>query len=102
MSKKEIIKAIADKRDSTQQDAKKMIEDTLAAIVESLISDRRVELRNFGVFEVKQRKARIARNPHTNEQFPVEAKQVITFKPGKQMLERVRARIEESEAVATG
>src|SRR5262249_29849107 len=56
----------------------------------TLIADRRIELRNFGVFEVKQRKARKARNPRTGEKVDVPPKHVVTFKPGKEMEERVR------------
>jgi hypothetical protein len=47
-------------------------------------------LRNFGVFEVKQRKARKARNPRTGDRVDVPPKNVVTFKPGKEMEERVR------------
>ncbi|MBX9579468.1 MAG: HU family DNA-binding protein, partial [Gemmataceae bacterium] len=50
----------------------------------------RIELRNFGVFEVKQRKPRKARNPRTGARVDVEAKNVVTFQPGKEMEERVR------------
>jgi len=52
--------------------------------------EKRIELRNFGVFEVKQRKARKARNPRTGERVDVEPKNVVTFKPGKEMEERVK------------
>src|SRR5581483_274219 len=58
--------------------------------VDTLIQDGRIELRNFGVFEVKRRKPRKARNPRTGEKVDVEAKNVVTFKPGKEMEERVR------------
>ena len=47
-------------------------------------------MRNFGVFEVKQRKPRKARNPRTGARVDVEAKNVVTFQPGKEMEERVR------------
>lgn len=52
--------------------------------------DGRVELRNFGVFQIKKREARMARNPRTGEKVPVKAKSVVTFKPGKEMELRVR------------
>src|SRR5262249_50743145 len=60
------------------------------AIVDTLIEVGRIELRNFGVFEVKMRKARKARNPRTGERVDVEPKKVVTFKPGKEMEEKVR------------
>ena len=50
----------------------------------------RVELRNFGVFQIKRREARMARNPRTGEQVAVLAKSVVIFKPGKEMEARVR------------
>ena len=51
---------------------------------------KRIELRNFGVFEVKKRAARKARNPRTGQRVDVPEKYVVTFKPGKEMEERVR------------
>ena len=56
----------------------------------TLIEQGRIELRNFGVFEVKRRKARKARNPRTGEKVDVPPKCVVTFKPGKEMEEKVR------------
>jgi hypothetical protein len=55
-----------------------------------LVADGRIELRNFGVFEVKKRAARKARNPRTGEKVFVAEKFVVTFKPGKEMEEKVR------------
>jgi len=58
-------------------------------IVETLLSEGRIELRNFGVFEIKQRKPRRARNPKTGERVAVPPRAVVTFKPGREMAERV-------------
>jgi nucleoid DNA-binding protein len=66
------------------------VQKTFDAIVETLVEDHRIELRNFGVFEVKRRAARKARNPRTGEKVFVPEKFVVTFKPGKEMEERVR------------
>ncbi len=55
-----------------------------------MVEERRIELRNFGVFEVKKRAARKARNPRTGDKVYVPEKYVVTFKPGKEMEERVR------------
>lgn len=90
VTKKEIVKQIADKLELTQLKTKEIVQKTFDAIVETLISEKRIELRNFGVFEVKRRKARKARNPRTGERVDVEPKNVVTFKPGKEMEERVR------------
>ena len=60
-------------------------------IVSTLASKGRVELRNFGVFEVRRRKPRKARNPRTGERVSVPAKLVVTFKPGQAMEQRIGA-----------
>lgn len=93
MTKKEIVKQIADRLNLTQLMTKEIVQLTFDAIVDTLINHptHRIELRNFGVFEVKQRKARKARNPRTGERVDVPPKNVVTFKPGKEMEERVRA-----------
>ncbi len=94
MTKKEIVKTISDEIGLTQLKTKEIVQKTFDAIVETLVRDGRIELRNFGVFEVKQRKPRKARNPRTGEQVEVPAKHVVTFKPGKEMEERVLRLIE--------
>lgn len=90
MTKKEIVKQIADRIGETQLKTKEIVQQTFDAIVETLLEDGRIELRNFGVFEVKRRKARKARNPRTGDKVHVPPKNVVTFKPGKEMEERVR------------
>src|SRR5205085_9483904 len=90
MTKKEIVKQISDRANLTQLKTKEIVQWTFDAIVETLIQDGRIELRNFGVFEVKRRKARKARNPRTGAKVEVEPKNVVTFQPGKEMEERVR------------
>jgi integration host factor subunit beta len=90
VTKKEIVKQIADRLQLTQLKTKEIVQLTFDAIVETLLEDGRIELRNFGVFEVKQRKARKARNPRTGERVDVPPKNVVTFKPGKEMEEKVR------------
>src|SRR5436190_2382461 len=89
VTKKEIVKQIADELEETQLKTKEIVQLTFNAIVDTLIRDRRIELRNFGVFEVRLRKARKARNPRTEEPVNVPPKFVVTFKPGKEMEERV-------------
>lgn len=96
MTKKEIVKAISEELGLTQLKTKEIVQKTFDAIVETLVEDRRIELRNFGVFEVKKRAARKARNPRTGGQVEVPAKFVVTFKPGKEMEQRV-LQLEEAE-----
>ena len=90
MTKKEIVKTIADRSKLTQLKTKEIVQWTFDAIVETLVTEGRIELRNFGVFEVKRRKPRRARNPRTNKPVEVDAKNVVTFQPGKVMEEKVR------------
>lgn len=90
MTKKEIVKAISEEIGMTQLKTKEIVQKTFNAIVDTLVKHGRVELRNFGVFEVKQRKPRKARNPRTGQRVDVPRKAVITFKPGKEMEERLR------------
>lgn len=90
MTKKEIVKQISEQIGLTQLKTKEIVQQTFDAIVDTLLEVGRIELRNFGVFEVKQRKARKARNPRTGDKVDVPPKNVVTFKPGKEMEERVR------------
>jgi integration host factor subunit beta len=90
VTKKEIVKTISEELGLTQLKTKEIVQKTFNAIIDTLVEDRRIELRNFGVFEVKKRKARQARNPRTSEKVYVPEKYVVTFKPGKEMEERVR------------
>lgn len=99
MTKKEIVKAISDQIGLTQLKTKEIVQKTFDAIVKTLIEERRIELRNFGVFEVKKRAARKARNPRTGDKVFVPEKYVVTFKPGKEMEEKVR-QLEEAAARA--
>jgi nucleoid DNA-binding protein len=90
VTKKEIVKQISERIGLTQLKTKEIVQQTFDAIVDTLLEVGRIELRNFGVFEVKQRKARKARNPRTGARVDVPPKNVVTFKPGKEMEERVR------------
>ena len=90
MTKKEIVKQIADRIGLPQLKTKEIVQQTFEAIVDTLLEQGRIELRNFGVFEVKHRKARTARNPRTGDKVDVPPKFVVTFKPGKIMEEQVR------------
>ena len=96
MTKKEIVKAISEQLGLTQLKTKEIVQKTFDAIVETLVQEKRIELRNFGVFEVKKRAARKARNPRTGERVDVAEKFVVTFKPGKEMEEKVRLLEEEA------
>ena len=90
VTKKEIVRTISEEIGLTQLKTKEIVQKTFDAIVEALVEESRIELRNFGVFEVKRRAPRKARNPRTGDKVFVPEKFVVTFKPGKEMEQRVR------------
>jgi integration host factor subunit beta len=98
VTKKEIVRDICERANKeklmkgnlTQLATKEIVQWTFEAIIDTLVKEGRIELRNFGVFEVRQRKPRKARNPRTGDRVDVAAKNVVTFQPGKEMEERVR------------
>lgn len=89
MTKRELVIRVANKLGMTQSDVAKVIEGTFETISRSLANGERWELRDFGVFEVKTRAARIGRNPRTGDQVPVPERRVVTFRPGKKMKELI-------------
>jgi nucleoid DNA-binding protein len=82
-------KAIADDVGLTAVQAGEIIQRVLDGITEALVTERRLELRNFGVFEVKKRSARLGRNPRTGQRVEVPARLVVTFKAGEAMQKRI-------------
>jgi integration host factor subunit beta len=90
MTKKDMAKVIAEAGGITQVQTKEIVQLVFNGIIETLVEKGRIELRNFGVFEVKKRKPRQARNPRTGETVMVPERAVVTFKPGLEMEEGVR------------
>jgi len=90
MTKKDIVLKIASETKLKQIDVKKIVQKTLNCIVDSLAEGKKVELRNFGVFKIKQRKGRTGRNPRTGEVVPVPPKKIVIFKPGLIMKNKVK------------
>jgi nucleoid DNA-binding protein len=90
VTKKEMAKAFADETDLTQAQVMGIIQRVFDGITEALVKEGRIELRRFGVFEVRKRKPRKARNPRTGQQVDVPEKVVVIFKPGRKMEEKVK------------
>jgi len=90
MTKKDIILKVSDETKLKQIDVKKVVQKTFDCIVEALQRGEKIELRNFGVFKVKQRKSRTGRNPRTGQTVPVPPRKVVVFKPGLEMKKEVR------------
>ena len=86
LTKRDIVTQVYNKTNFSQKEIRETVQLTLDAIQEALIRGQNVELRNFGVFEVQVRKARIGRNPNQPEKDVVIPKRaVIKFKSGKEM-----------------
>ena len=100
MTKRDLVVRISEETGLVQQDVLDIIQKTLDYISEAVARGETVELRNFGVFEVKVRKARIGRNPNApaaDVRIPPRA--VVKFKPGKEMRDHV-IKLTPSEAPA--
>ena len=89
MTKKEMAIVIAEKMKLTQVQVREILQLAFDGIIETLVSEGRLELRNFGVFDVKKRKPRNARNPRTGERVMVPTRFTVRFKPGREMKQRV-------------
>ncbi len=87
-----MIRKIAAELDIDQVLTGKIVQSTLDTILDSLATRGKVELRNFGVFKVRKRAPRKARNPKTNEEILVPAKSVIYFRPGKNVASMIASR----------
>lgn len=90
MTKKDIVLKISDETNLKQIDVKQVVQKTFDFIIEALIRGEKIELRNFGVFKVKQRKSRIGRNPRTRQIVPVPPRKVVVFKPGLEMKQKIK------------
>ena len=91
VTKKELVSRIADRTGQTKVVTKDIIQMFLDEIIGELGRGNRLEFREFGVFEIKERAARKAQNPRTLEKVRVPAKRVVKFKVGRLMKERVGA-----------
>ena len=90
MTKKDIVLKVSDSTGVKQIDVKKIVQRTFDCIVEALVRGEKIELRNFGVFKVKQRKSRTGRNPRTNQVIPVPPRKVVIFKSGLAMKQQIK------------
>lgn len=90
MTKKDIILKVSDETNLKQIDVKKVVQKTFDCILEALARGEKIELRNFGVFKIKQRKSRTGRNPRTGQIVPVPPRKVVVFKPGLEMKHEIK------------
>ncbi len=90
MTKRDLVIRISEETGLVQQQVLDVIQRTLDYISTALAQGETVELRNFGVFEVKVRKARVGRNPNSPEKdVRIPPRAIVKFKPGKEMRDEV-------------
>ena len=90
MTKRDLVVRISEETGLIQQDVYAVIQKSLDYIIDALDEGENVEFRNFGVFEIRERKQRIGRNPNKPEDVvTIPARKVVKFKPGKIMRERI-------------
>ena len=92
ITKKELVDKIAEKTDVKQTTVKTIVQQFLDEMNSELAKNNRLEFRDFGIFEVKERAARIAQNPKTLEPVEVPAKRKVKFKMGLLMREKMNAK----------
>lgn len=90
VTKADIVDKIATQTGLTKFETKAVVDGFLLSVIESLSEGKRIELRGFGVFSVKSRKPRMARNPRTGDPVPLEERFIPTFKVSSEFMERVR------------
>ncbi len=90
MTKKDIVLKVSDQTTLKQIEVKKVVQGIFDCILDALVRGEKIELRNFGVFKVKQRKPRTGRNPRTGTTVPVPARKSVVFKPGLEMKQRIK------------
>lgn len=83
MNKTELVASVAEKAGLTKKDSEKAVNAVLTTVTESLKNGDKVQLVGFGTFEVRERKARKAKNPQTKEDIMIPATKVPAFKAGK-------------------
>jgi nucleoid DNA-binding protein len=92
MTKRDLVIRISNETGLVQQSVLEVVQKTLDYIAEAVAQGKKVELRNFGVFEVKVRKARIGRNPNAPENdVRIPPRAVVKFKPGRKCAKRFSA-----------
>jgi nucleoid DNA-binding protein len=88
-TKRDIAQQVSERLELDPQVGLKIVETVLEVLADELVDGNYWEMRNFGVFKLKQRSTRTGRNIHTGEKVPVPSYRDIVFKPGKEMLEKV-------------
>ena len=89
MNKTELVAVVAEKSGITKKDAERVVSATFETITAQLMKGEKVQLSGFGIFEVKEREARVGRNPRTKEAIEIPASKAPAFKPSKALKDTV-------------
>ena len=89
MNKTELVANVAEKAGLTKKDAEKAVNALFSSIEEALVKDEKVQMIGFGTFEVKDRAARMGRNPQTGAEIQIPASKNPVFKAGKALKDAV-------------
>ena len=90
LTKRDLVISVSQQTGITQVDVKKVVQQALTYLIESLKEGKTIELRNFGVLKVRTRAPRRGRNPKTGQEVPVPSRRVVVFKPGLLMRQHIR------------
>lgn len=93
VTKADIVDKIANETGLTKLETKAVVDGLLVSIIEALSEGKRIELRGFGVFSVRSRKPRMARNPRTGDPVPLEEKFIPSFKVSSEFQDKVHERL---------
>src|SRR5881394_3697217 len=100
MTKADLVNDVANAAELTKKDAERLVEIVFESIIESLNQGKKIELRGFGSFRVRERGARRGRNPKTGDPVSIPAKRVPYFKPGKELKELINEHVVTSLSAA--
>ena len=89
MNKTELIASVAQATGVTKKDAEKIVTATFDTIAAQMAAGERIQISGFGIFEAKQRQARVGRNPATKEAIEIPASTLPTFKPAKALKDAI-------------
>ena len=89
MTKADLVEEVSGKTGLTRADVAVVVDIFLEVVKKSLENGNNIEIRGFGTFKIKQRKARKARNPRTGEEVPVPDRKVPVFKPSKEFKDSI-------------
>tara|TARA_Y100001970_G_scaffold291812_1_gene430456 strand:+ start:4827 stop:5141 length:315 start_codon:yes stop_codon:yes gene_type:complete len=92
ITRSDIAEAIHNEFGLSKKDCIEIVSDIVDIIVEGLIKNENVKIHNFGTFKLRQKNSRIGRNPKTKEEYIIQARKVISFKPSKNVLRYINSK----------